>query len=605
MMRMLGLLLLLVFFSPLPASAATWYVDASVALSGDGATWATAFKTIQEGIDAAFDDDTVLVALGTYVENIKFNGKNITLTGTDPLDPSVVANTIIDGGGKGAVVRFDGTESEACTLSGFAIRNGGTGDPYRLRGGISGGISELRTHATIENNIITANEGGGLCYCDGLIRHNRISLNEDEYRGGGLKDCDGVVEENTISENSAASYGGGLHGCDGTIRNNLIERNSASRGAGLYGCHAAIFDNIISNNTSEKGGGGLAYCQGRIEGNLIRGNSSRSEGGGGLYHCDREIRRNEIVGNSGYYGGGLSECDGTVRSNIVCDNSAYYSGGGLWECDGLIENNVIAGNRAQGGCDREGGGLAFCDGTVQGNVISGNVADYGAGLYGCYGVVLNNVITHNLARRGRYAGAALYGCGGQIVNCIIWGNVAGSSGGYSVSNFADCSPPVYCCIEAWDGGGEGNVTEDPRFVDIDGPDDKPWAHEDNDYRLRPGSPCIDTGFNDPDLPETDIAGMHRIMFGGNSLTVDIGAYEFYVNELKPFLGKNKAVLSWSSLADKTYSIFCTDDLLTWHLAIANFPSSGNQTTSWTDDGSLTGIPPSLVPRRFYRLLENP
>jgi len=39
--------------------------------------------------------------------------------------------------------------------------------------------------------------------------------------------------------------------------------------------------------------------------------------------------------------------------------------------------------------------------------------------------------------------------------------------------------------------------------------------------------------------------------------------------------------------------------------IDNFLSSGNQTTSWTDDGSLTGLLPSLALRRFYRLLENP
>ena len=575
MVTMLGLLLLPVFFLPLPARAATCYVDASVASSGDGATWATAFKTIQEGIDAALDDDTVLVAQGTYVENIKFNGKNITLTGTDSLNPDVVGNTIIDAGGKGAVVRFDGTESEACTLSGFAIRNGGTGDPYRLRGGICGGTSEVRTHATIENNIITANKGGGLCYCDGLIRRNTISLNE----------------------------GGGLHHCDGTIRNNLIEGNSASYGAGLYGCQGAVLHNVVSGNTSEKGGGGLAYCQGRIERNTIRGNRAKSEGGGGLYHCDREIRSNEIVKNSGYYGGGLYECDGVVGSNNICDNSASYSGAGLYECDGLIENNTIVGNGVQGPCDSDGGGgLAYCDGTVQNNVISSNAARYGGGLHNCYGVVLNNVITHN---RMSYDGGALYECGGRIANCIIWGNVAVSSGGYSVSNFADCSAPVYCCIEAWSGRGEGNIAQYPRFEDLDGPDDKPWTHEDNDYRLRPGSPCIDAGFNDPELPETDIAGMPRIMFGGKSLTVDMGAYEFYINKLERVAGSDDAIFTWRSLADKTYSIFYTHDLFNWHIAIANFPSSGNQTTSWTDDGSLTGIPPSLVPRRFYRLLENP
>ena len=124
-------------------------------------------------------------------------------------------------------------------------------------------------------------------------------------------------------------------------------------------------------------------------------------------------------------------------------------------------------------------------------------------------------------------------------------------------------------------------------------------------RLVPNSPCIDAGFSDPDLPETDIAGMHRIMFGGKSLTVDMGAYEFYIHDLKPGPEPDQTTFTWSSLAGKTYSIFCSDDLVTWHLADGAVLSAGDTITSWIHDGSLTGAPPSLVPRRFYRILENP
>ena len=37
------------------------------------------YSTIQEGIDASSDGDTVLVQPDTYVENINFNGHNIVL----------------------------------------------------------------------------------------------------------------------------------------------------------------------------------------------------------------------------------------------------------------------------------------------------------------------------------------------------------------------------------------------------------------------------------------------------------------------------------------------------------------------------------------------
>jgi hypothetical protein len=173
-----------------------------------------------------------------------------------------------------------------------------------------------------------------------------------------------------------------------------------------------------------------------------------------------------------------------------------------------------------------------------------------------------------------------------VVNSVFWQNGPDFESRVAVPVSHSLVPGGY--------PGEGNVDADPMFVGADN----------GDFRLLPSSPCIDAGDNSaPNLPDADIAGMHRIMFGGKSLTVDMGAYEFYVNRIEPIPGR--AVLTWSSLEAKTYSIFYTEDLFTWHLAIDNFPSFGNTTTSWLDDGTLTGIPPCLVPKRFYRLLENP
>ena len=49
------------------------------------------YSTIQGGIDAAEDGDEVIVAPGTYVENINFEGKAITLV--NGIYPSGTHNT--------------------------------------------------------------------------------------------------------------------------------------------------------------------------------------------------------------------------------------------------------------------------------------------------------------------------------------------------------------------------------------------------------------------------------------------------------------------------------------------------------------------------------
>ncbi len=496
------------------ASAATWYVDDSVAESGDGLTWPTAFKKIKEAINAASQGDTVVVAEGTYLERVFIWDKNIVLTSTDPLDPAVVENTIIDGNQWGSVVRFYGAIDERCVLSGFTITNGADW---------GGGVAGNATPPTIRNNVITRNTAVG----------SEIAC------GGGLFECHGLIENNVISDNVAggefgAGFGGALSQCAGTIRNNTIVGNKAigwtfypyanpdpGIGGGLWSCDGTVENNLIADNICEIGGGGAAYCDALFRGNTITGN----------------------------VGGGLYACGGPILDNLIFNNS----GSGLGDCGGPIENNIIYGNSSRG--------------------ISG----------GDYAVIRNNLVYANLG--GGVTG--LYHT--LLENCVIWAN----GGDGQLYHYG--AQPRYSCIQDWTGGGEGNISEEPRFVDA----------EKGDFRLMPDSPCIDAGFNDPELPETDIAGMHRVMFGGKSLTVDMGAYEFYINALTRGPTPDQTTFTWSSLSQKTYSIFYSSDLLTWHLGVEAFPSSGNTTTSWTDDGSKTGLPPSLVPRRFYRILENP
>jgi len=136
------------------------------------------FLTIQEGIDASADSDTVLVYPGTFLENIDFSGKNITVaslyltTGNE----EYIYNTIIDGNQNGSCVRIMSGEDSTTVLSGFTLTNG-SGSTYYEDGPIcGGGIFFMETQANIDNCLINNNNayGGGGVFC----RLSQISLSD-------------------------------------------------------------------------------------------------------------------------------------------------------------------------------------------------------------------------------------------------------------------------------------------------------------------------------------------------------------------------------------------------------------------------------------------
>lgn len=200
-----------IFYQLQAVAVCVYYVDAVNGNdANNGLSPETAFATIQKGIDTARNGGTVIVAEGTYCENINFKGKNIVLTSSDPRDRSIVDNTIIDGNDANSVVTFSGAESSECVVRGFTITDGNAP--------AGGGICGNGTMATIENNVIINNEGYGYGIPGGY------------GRGGGLMDCDGLIQNNIITGNG----GGGACNCDGTIRNNVISNNWAMYGGGMF-----------------------------------------------------------------------------------------------------------------------------------------------------------------------------------------------------------------------------------------------------------------------------------------------------------------------------------------------------------------------------------
>lgn len=236
-------------------------------------------------------------------------------------------------------------------------------------------------------------------------------------------------------------------------------------------------------------------------------------------------------------------------------------------------------------------------------IESSTLCDNGEWGLWCPDEALVQLVCCTISRNG--SGGIVAGNSAKVIarRCVIWGNASpqirlaglgATLDAWDTDIAGYCDDPAYC--EA-----AGIIDADPLFINPD----------DGDYRLRRESPCIDRWRmgSDSDLRDAfDRDGKPRLAYGGGvdgPAAVDMGAYEYHINELQLGPGPNQSTLTWSSIGDQTYSIFYTEDLLTWHVAVEDFPSAGNQTTSWIDDGIFTGVPPSLAPRRFYRVLESP
>ena len=188
------------------------------------------YPTIQAGINAAVNGNVVLVAEGTYYENINFMGKAITVASRYHLDgkESHIRKTIINGSQPvdpdyGSVVIFASGEDTNSVLCGFTI-TGGSGTlninpgfpPIRRGGGIFFGASG----AKITHNIITNNKVENEVWCFGAGLSS----------GPPFIPAFIILEENVFRDNrstgfDAASGGGAALASSGRIINNVFEKN--------------------------------------------------------------------------------------------------------------------------------------------------------------------------------------------------------------------------------------------------------------------------------------------------------------------------------------------------------------------------------------------
>ncbi|MBD3241818.1 MAG: hypothetical protein GF331_14615, partial [Chitinivibrionales bacterium] len=273
--------LLLLIFCHVVCFGRTVYVTSDG--TGDGSSWAAALGSVQDGINAAIDGDTVLLDNGRYHEhNIHLFGKQLVIGSRYVLDDDTahVSACIVDGdsthGDSGSVFcLLSPCDSGATVLKGFTITNGtGTGATHRKGGGVyieTGWLTLERM--VIRNNVVTGADytyggnGGAIGGGNLVLRGCHIHGNTVTSSGGGITGSDSptvcYAHNSRIVGNAATGQyrdgwaGGGAiasHECTLLLDSCLIANNSVSNrddhaAAGVWVARCRVRHTTISNNT--------------------------------------------------------------------------------------------------------------------------------------------------------------------------------------------------------------------------------------------------------------------------------------------------------------------------------------------------------------------
>ena len=322
------------------------------------------FDTIQAGIDAANDGDTVLVGPGEYVisEPITFGGKAITVRSEAGPEETTIRMGSPTESGRASVVIFENGETATSVLDGFTI-TGGKGlrlidSSVSLNALMGGGIYFNASSGTLRNCDImqsTAEYGGGIsCWDNSLVTVSNCTIMENSaiVRGGGvfcgksssltLTDC--TIKGNRVTGTTigVAGYGGGVsctRNSPVTLTNCNIEDNSAGVGGGgmfFYGSPSTVDSCIISGNSAGTWGGGVG---GEVDGtrvtmkNCVIARNTAGQGGGG-------------VAGALFTTLTISNC--TIWGNMAGSN---LGGGGVacWQGSAMVTNSIIWANTSPKG----------------------------------------------------------------------------------------------------------------------------------------------------------------------------------------------------------------------------------------------------------------
>ena len=502
-----------------PEGAVALYVDASIAGSGDGTTWATAKKTLYEALNIANQCNAIkgiYIAQGAYKPTVNIIGRvnrdhtffignayslygGYAPGGSKNADPELYP-TILDGGIGNAgpddnslhVVVLAGVEEGTVRLKGLTVRNGyasvsGEPDPLEIYPG----------------RFVHNYRGGGMCVLDFsgdlVIDNCRFTGNLASLSAGGI-----FVDD---------SYGG-----KADIQNSVFSENTAPEGGGVYFGRTNIALNMSDT---------------QFEGNIMEGYNALGGAAALSSECSSrsaftrcEFRNNE----KGHLSSGVTifqvANEAMFLNCLFTGNSGYHGAAiSLNGVPGLhvkLRNCVFDRNRAGMGPGQIDAGQI--DGS-ESSLVAEQCVFYktalGEGDSG-YEIALNNVVSHfnNCTFYNQPTSTPRFSIIGTCIatNCIFWGQ-------NEFWNLSRNAPTLINCIAQdtrVDGPGVLHTNPGFRSPQAAGADGT-WLTADDGLQLTRFSPAVNRGSNNVvEGIDTDILSNPRIF----NTTVDMGAYEF-------------------------------------------------------------------------------
>jgi len=385
---LLVMVVILLWFGCTIAAGEVIYVDADASTGGDGTTWGTAYKYLQDALyEPATGGDEIWVAAGTYYPD-EDEGANVT-----PNDRTETFQLI-------SVVEIYGG------FAGYWAAEPNERDIELYETILSGDINTPGDNSDNSYHVVTGSGTDPNAVLDGFtITTGNANGSEPCDRGGGMYNYSGspTIINCTFAGNSA-DYGGGMFNNEVSspaVTNCTFSGNSASYSGGgmfnLFGSPPTVSNCTFSGNSASYGGGMCNYIESSptVTNCTFSGNSAEYSGGMlNHYNSSPTLTNCTFSGNSASYGGGMynNESNPPLTNCTFSGNSASQGGGMVNKSSSpTLSNCILWGDTASDGneialygssiinvnyCDVEGGQAAiYNDGTSSIIWGDGNIED--------------------------------------------------------------------------------------------------------------------------------------------------------------------------------------------------------------------------------------